>query len=193
MSRMIRYAKQLRNLSDKDILKNIEEEAYRIQLAYRGCAQTTLKALQDNLDIGDSLTFRAAGAFISGIGRKGDVCGALTGGLMAIGIVFGRGDLLEPGEPVEGGESNYQKCNNLAGELYDTFKKEFGAVRCFDIQESLFGRHFDVTTPEVKEMKRTGELFNILSKKCCMVVQKGARLAAEIILREMREEKKSYL
>jgi len=188
MSR-IRY----RKLSDQEILKNIEEEAYRIQLAYRGCAQTTLKTLQDNFGIGDLLTFRAASAFISGLGRRGDVCGALTGGLFAIGIMFGREDLLEPGEPVEGGESNYQKCNYLAGELYDNFKKEFGSVRCWEMQDKIFGRHFDARTPEVKELKRTGELFNILSVECCKVVQKGARLAAEIILREMREERKSYL
>jgi len=52
--------------ADRELVKRIEKQAHDTQLKYRGCSQTTLLALQDNLGIGDLWSFKAATGFTAG-------------------------------------------------------------------------------------------------------------------------------
>lgn len=175
--------------SDKEIVKEIEEDARRIQFKYRGCAQTCLLALQEGLGIGGDLSsFKAAAGMCAGFGGKGvGICGALIGAGMAIGMEFGRAAVEEIGGPQFPGDSNYGRAYGLCGELFDKFKKEmWGEFSCWRIQEHLYGRHFDSADPDVQKMKETGDYYNRLSLEAQNVVAVAARLAAEIILRERK-------
>jgi hypothetical protein len=49
-------------------------------------------SFKDYLEIKDSLVPRLATGFGGGIGRKGSLCGAFTGSIMAIGMKMGRTD-----------------------------------------------------------------------------------------------------
>lgn len=55
------------------------------------CAESVLRGVCEALDLqaGEALLM-AATPFGGGIGRAGAVCGALSGGAMALGLVFGR-------------------------------------------------------------------------------------------------------
>jgi len=177
--------------ADMQLIRRIEKQAHDTQLRYRGCSQTTLLALQDNLGIGDLWSFKASVGFTAGGGGKGvGPCGALLAGMMAIGMEFGRVVLEEAGAPREGGggaPSKLSRSSQLCRELWDRFAAEYkGRWSCFDIQELVHGRRLDSTAPEMQPLKATGEFYDILSKKACDITAAGARLAAEIILRERK-------
>jgi len=177
--------------AEKELIEKIEKQAHDTQLKYRGCSQTTLLALQDNLSIGDLWSFKAATGFVSGVAGKGvGPCGALLGGMMAIGIAFGRAALEEAGAPREGGygkPSNHSRTYKLCVELWDKFTAEYGGLwSCFDIRERFYGSRYDPMDPEVQKLKATGEFYDIVSKNACKLTATGARLAAEIILRERK-------
>ena len=64
---------------------------------------------------------RIASGFPIGIGGAGCACGAVTGGVMAIGMVFGRE---KPGDP------SIDRCLCLARELHLLFSKRHGCLCC---------------------------------------------------------------
>jgi C_GCAxxG_C_C family probable redox protein len=163
----------------EDMVKKIGDLAYYYELTYHGCSQCVLKAIQDSLNVGDSLTFKAATAFAGGISRAGEVCGALIGGIMAISLVYGR-DRLEESTV----SSGYLKAMELSIRLYEEFKKEFGSVKCHDIQKKLFGRSFNLRVEE--DRRKFVEVGAYGPSGCPQVVRKAAMLAAKIILENIR-------
>ena len=76
-----------------------------------------------------------------------------------------------------------QEAQQLAGELGDRFREEYGSIRCVDVQTSIFGRSFNFRDPA--DAQAFGEAGGY--EKCPEVARKAAMLAAEIILRERRE------
>ncbi|MDD1730008.1 MAG: C-GCAxxG-C-C family protein, partial [Methanospirillum sp.] len=71
------------------------EEYYRSGQFY--CSEAIVKAINDSfgLNYPDSV-IRLASGFPIGIGGAGCSCGAVTGGVMAIGMVFGRDQPKDP-------------------------------------------------------------------------------------------------
>lgn len=176
--------KRRKKMSDiGKIVEEVGRTAYELERIYHGCSQCVLKALQDHLDLGDGLTFKAASALAGGVGRMGDACGSLLGGIMAIGLAFGREKL-----EVTTDSPAYQKAQEFAGELCDRFIKEFGSIVCRDIQKSIFGRSFDLRKPEEREafLKAGGY------DKCPEVAKRAASMAAEIIIRGRPGKKRDH-
>jgi len=171
-------AKPRISMNVEDVIKKIGDLAYYYELTYHGCSQCVLKAIQDSLNIGNSLTFKAATAFAGGVAEAGEICGALIGGIMAISLVFGR-DRLEDAMT----SSGLLKAMELSIRLYEEFKKEFGSVKCHDIQKKLFGRSFNLRDEEDK--RRFIEAGAHGPSGCPQVVRKGAMLAAKIILENL--------
>ena len=79
----------------------------------------------------DSIIPKLASGFGGGIGRKGSLCGAFTGSIMAIGMKMGRTDPKDK----EAVAKVYEKCQ----EFWDQFEKEFGSNVCYNI----IGAHLD--------------------------------------------------
>ncbi|AZR74681.1 hypothetical protein BBF96_15675 [Anoxybacter fermentans] len=85
------------------------------------CAEAVLYTINELLEkpFPDEIVKLASG-FPAGIGESGCVCGAISGGVMALGLVFGR---TEPGK----------KCPKIypaARELHDWFKKNYKSTCC---------------------------------------------------------------
>ena len=97
----------------------------------------------------------------------GDTCGALTGGMMVLGLKYGRtvaGD-------TEAKEKNYR----LVHEFVDEFNRRFEHPMCRD----LLG--FDPDSPEASErFKNEPEL----EKRCAGFVREAAEILEDIIERE---------
>jgi len=75
-----------------------------------------------------ALTGRAATAFAGGLGRsKEEMCGALAGGVLALGCLYGRDT---PGK-------DYAFVADLAAEFRLRFRALTGATRCQDILAAL--------------------------------------------------------
>ena len=63
----------------------------RLLLESGNCAQTAFAVLQERFDLDGGQVLRALTAF-PGIALRGETCGAVTGSLMALGLVCGRDD-----------------------------------------------------------------------------------------------------
>jgi len=156
-----------------DLVVRAVEAAYVYERAYHGCSQCVLAALQESLGLGSQDSFKAASGLAGGIARMGRTCGALMGGLMGIGLAFGR-EVLEDSTTSQG----YGRAMELSGELCRRFEKEFGSTQCWDIQRSLFGRSFDLRDPAEREAFRQAGGY----EKCPYVAGKAAELSAAAIL-----------
>ena len=161
----------------------VVEEARRLAAKYErkctGCAQSVVAGLLDALGIEDESVFKAASGLADGIGLTGDgSCGALTGGCMVFGLLFGRErkdhqDMMKPMQ-------SYLMCKELLGD----FVEQYGSCRCYDIQEKLMGRTYNMYDPQqLQEAFKSG-----MMDHCSGVVGRSARKAAEMILREQDKE-----
>jgi len=171
----------------KTKIKNVEEKeklvdkAYRLGLEYEKsshyCAQCVVAALQEVFQIKDEGIFRAAYPLSGGIGSTTDgSCGALSGGVIILGYLYGRGR-----EDFGRGISN-KRATYFAKKLCDRFIQEFGSLRCKDIQIKLFGRSFDFWD---ENDKKAFEEAGGHRDKCPTVVAKACAWTAEIIQNEI--------
>jgi C_GCAxxG_C_C family probable redox protein len=84
------------------------------------CAESVLQAIAESQGIQSDLIPRIATGFCSGISRTGGICGAVSGGIMGIGLVAGRNS------PAESIEFSY----TLTHKLINRFEKQYGSVNC---------------------------------------------------------------
>jgi C_GCAxxG_C_C family probable redox protein len=135
------------------------------------CAQTTFLVLQEAFNLDGESILKALTPF-PGIALMGETCGAVTGSLMALGLIYGRD---------KENLNNWQAyLNSLppARKFCRQFEKELGSTMCSKIVETEFGRKFNLADPmEAMEWMNCGAL-----EKCSEVIQKGVRFASQIIL-----------
>ncbi|MBI2831700.1 MAG: C_GCAxxG_C_C family protein [Chloroflexi bacterium] len=128
-----------------------------------------------NLGLENEAAFKATSGLSGGLGRTGrSACGALSAGVMAIGLAYGRDKQEKSGE-----SSAYKETMRRAGLLCDKVEKEFGSTICRDIQLKIYGKTWNMRDPNVLEdMKATTQK----EHKCADVTGKIAQFAAEVIL-----------
>jgi C_GCAxxG_C_C family probable redox protein len=148
-----------------------EEAAQGNLQKYGNCAQASFEILRNHYGLEGGEIVRALSPF-PGVGLRGDTCGAVTGSLMALGLMFGRGE----GEDY----SRFLDVAAMARDFCTRFENNLGSTKCGDIHELHLGRRFDLADPE--EMQEFGEAVGGL---CTRVVATGVRIATEII--EARE------
>jgi C_GCAxxG_C_C family probable redox protein len=110
-----------------------------------------------------SILPRLASGFGGGIGRKGSLCGALTGSIMGIGMKMGRTDPEDKKTILK----VYEKCR----QFWNEFEREFGSNLCYDI----IGHHLD------NEEERQRWLASGGMEKCAAIVEKTAGMLCEFI------------
>ncbi len=104
---------------------------------------------------------KLATGFGAGIGRKGSLCGAFTGAVMAIGMETGRTNPKDK----EAVAKTYEKCR----EFWDRFEREFGSNICYDIT----GAHLD------DEKERQRWLASGGMEKCAEIVKRTASMLCD--------------
>ncbi len=67
------------------------ERAREKFLSGYNCAQSVLYGVLDRIGADEDAALKAACGFGAGMGRREDVCGAVTGGIIALGLKDGRG------------------------------------------------------------------------------------------------------
>jgi C_GCAxxG_C_C family probable redox protein len=170
--------------SEIETLDRIEQEAGADLVEMHGCARCALLAIARNLDLAedDSLdtALRAGITLSGGIAGTRNHCGALLGGVMAIGIEAIKGS------PREANAEEKQAASDLSKQFYRRFEREIGHALCRDIRDAALGRPFDTSDPD--EARKYVEAGGV--EMCAGVVGKGARMAAEMIL-ELRHGAKA--
>ena len=169
----------------EQLLKEVEEKAFKYEQDCWDCSQCTLLAIQEVFGRKADDALKAATGFAGGIGRRGSVCGAVIGGVMALGLFFGR-DLPTMKHPDPDLRHKLREdieliLGNLIDKFCGRFDAEYGSILCSEIEKKVFGRYFNLKNPEDrKEKNRLGGHVD----KCPMVVGKAARWATELILEE---------
>ena len=159
-------------LQNKDEVYRSLDQNVTENLALSGnCAQTTFLSLSEQFELEDEAILKALTPF-PGIALRGETCGAVTGCLMVLGLVYGRD---------KGNLNDWQAyLNSLppSRRFCRKFEKEFGSTMCGDIVETEFGKRFNLADPiEAMEWMNCGAL-----QKCGEVISIGVHIAADIIM-----------
>ena len=124
------------------------------------CSEAVVSSIRSNfeMDVPEEVIAMASG-FPIGIGRSKCLCGAVSGGVMAIGLVFGRTVQKDP---------QVEQTLLLSKELHDWFKEANGknALCC-----RILTKEFDMGAGELKE-------------QCIRFTGLVAGKVAEMIIRE---------
>lgn len=123
------------------------------------CSEAIVKSIKDGfgLELPDSVIAMASG-FPVGMGGSGCTCGAVAGGIMAIGMFFGR---TQPKDP------KVNKAMQLAKELHDGFQQRHSCLCC-----RVLTRGMELGTP-------------VHMEQCISFTGEIAEETAKIILREV--------
>jgi len=117
------------------------------------CSEAVVKTINDLLDkpFDDSVTKLASG-FPVGIGKSGCLCGAVSGGVMALGMGYGRNH----GEPMK------DKMFPVSADLHNHIKDMYKSTCC-----RVMTRNFEFASPERKAhcVKITGEVAAYVAEK----------------------------
>ncbi len=91
-----------------------------------GCAETTFIVLKEAFGLADAGDSAAAMALNGGVASSGGICGAITGGALAVGMLAG--------ERFEEGPAGHARAKRAArravARVMDDFRERFGAVDC---------------------------------------------------------------
>jgi len=114
------------------------------------------------------------------LASRKETCGAVIGGLMALGMKFGRDKVRYPEPATPEGREELFKTRDKAWRFCEEFKKEFGSTMCGDIRPKIMGRDYNSMDFADREqfLKDGGP------KKCRVPPEKAARIAGLIILEE---------
>jgi len=162
------------NQADKEqLVRTVEKLAGDNEIRYWGCSQAVLDALQRSFNIGNNDTFKAATAFAGGIASNREACGALIGGVMAIGLAYGRVEYETGKVGIE--QADLLECSSRSRKFCDRFREELGGLRCSEVRAAM---GFD---PDARVTQLTPKVFRE-HDKCGDVAGAAARLAAEVML-----------
>jgi len=86
------------------------------------CAQSILYAFGPELGLDNETALKVATGLGAGMARRGEICGAVTGGILALSLKYGRGGQQDRSAT----EQTYQKTT----ELMSRFEKRHGSCLC---------------------------------------------------------------
>ena len=132
------------------------------------CSQAVLAAYADECGITEEEALRLGSCFGGGM-RKGQVCGAVTGALMVLGLLYGQKSATD----TEG----RQRSNKVIDLMTNRFKEKCGSYICND----LLG--CDVSTAEGVQYCRDNKLFTDF---CPKMVAAAVEVVEEIILEQKK-------
>jgi C_GCAxxG_C_C family probable redox protein len=125
------------------------------------CAESVLTAVADEAGVTSPLIPRIATGFCGGIARSCGMCGAVSGGIMALGLLHGR----------DHGDETYETVYDQVQIFLRAFKEAFGSIDCFELTGFDLGKASD----------RQAFAEKGVMKKCRRFTGKAAGLVAEII------------
>jgi C_GCAxxG_C_C family probable redox protein len=125
------------------------------------CSQAVLLIMLEHWGVKNELVPKIATGFGGGIGRCGSVCGALTGGVMAIGVRYGTSEASEDRLPT------YE----LSRKFYKQFENRNKGVLC----KELIG--YTLSDPDEYEKAKKE---NVFQNKCAGFVKNAVKILLEL-------------
>jgi C_GCAxxG_C_C family probable redox protein len=182
VKKMVKEGIPKKKHNPEEILANKEQILDRVQLRaeeynfiLKNCAQATALTLMEEFGLGNMEIIKALTPF-PGIGGTGEICGGITGSLIAFGLYFGSDNPLDY-------EAKGQTIQT-AQKLIALFEETIGHRHCANIIETVtIGYRLNPGESEEAMMAFANEKG---FEKCGLVPGMGVRLAAEIIIDSMK-------
>ena len=128
------------------------------------CAQAVFLAFEDVTGIDRKLAAKLSSPFGGGMGRMREVCGAVSGMLMVLGVLYGYDDTVEDDAQKK---QLYRDVQALAGK----FREECGSIICREILKN--------PPSDPNPTPRPAEFY--AKRPCARMVMTAARLLDEFI------------
>jgi C_GCAxxG_C_C family probable redox protein len=160
-----------------EILDRVQLRAEEYNFILKNCAQGTALALLEEFGLGNMEAIKALTAF-PGIASSGEVCGGITGSLIAFGLMFGGEDRLNP--------EVMHKTIMLGQKFMAFFEDEIGHLYCADIIETVILGH--KLNPGESEQSMATFVTEKGFERCGLPPGVGVRLAAEFMIDAMNEQ-----
>ncbi|MFQ5819486.1 MAG: C-GCAxxG-C-C family protein [Candidatus Heimdallarchaeota archaeon] len=158
-------------MGEKTFPEFAEELAHMHMKQYNACTQVMVLTFQELLGLENDQVLKAATGLVGGISRMKSVCGAVSGGAMALSLKYGRGR-----DDLDKVEAMYYAYKPVQ-QFFKKFEDEFGSTNCFEI--------IGVDLKEANARQKWIEAGGL--EKCAELVGKAAHMVAEVL---QEEEKK---
>jgi C_GCAxxG_C_C family probable redox protein len=158
-------------MKEENVQDIVTERVKEILDLSGNCAQTTFAALQEQYGLDGEEILKALTVF-PGLALRGEVCGAVVGALMALGLVYGRKDISD--------KRAYTASLPSARRFCSQFEEEFGSTSCSEILHRSMGKKYNLADPvEAREYLAAGG-----QKKCGVVVVNAVTIAGKLLERK---------
>jgi len=121
------------------------------------CAQAVLDAFRDETGLDQDLALKIATGLGAGMGRKQEVCGAVTGGILVLGLRHGRGTT----DDHSATERTYLRTR----ELMDRFAAKHGSCLCRQLLQG-----YNLATEEGLRRAKADDIINKVCRPCVQTV-----------------------
>jgi C_GCAxxG_C_C family probable redox protein len=158
-----------RQKSKEEIFKQLDELVDKYLPIFGACSQTSFYALNETFNLRADKIVKALASF-PGIAFRGETCGAVSGCLLGIALVY------EEDNP--GKKANQRLSRKPSINFCSKFESEFGTTRCRDVIRHKTGKEYSISKPEDYELLSRDGVY----KHCPGVIKKALHDAAEIIL-----------
>ena len=152
---------------DEEIFKVLDELVDKS--IFGTCSQTSFYALNEAFNLKADKFIKALAPF-PGIALRGETCGAVSGCLSAIALVYEDDDIINQEKHGQSLKPSFTFCSK--------FEMEYGSTRCRDVIENVTGKKYNVAKPDDYDVLRQEGAFS----HCSSVIEKAVHIAAEIIL-----------
>lgn len=143
-------------------MKHIEKARKLFEQKYH-CSQAVLAAFAEELGLSEKLALKLGACFGGGM-CKGEVCGACTGALMALGLKYGQCETDDAVSRI--------KTNAITADFLEKFSEENGSYLC----KELLG--CDLSTQEGKDYAAEHRLFTEL---CPQIVLSAVKITKQFL------------
>ncbi|PWI49364.1 hypothetical protein CEE45_02180 [Candidatus Heimdallarchaeota archaeon B3_Heim] len=121
------------------------------------CSQAVLATYANQYGIGKKTALKIAEVFSGGIARRGNICGALSGALMVIGLRYGGKN--------DTNSTPLRSAHDIADKVLKKFEDQYGTVYCKELIQ------FDLTTPENRKLAHDKKVFHNCPKFVASTVE----------------------
>jgi C_GCAxxG_C_C family probable redox protein len=128
------------------------------------CSSAVLSAFSEELGLDSGTAKKIACGFGAGISKSGNICGAVSGAILVIGLKYGK--------TKQGDDAATEKTRALVREFMQEFGQRHGSVNCTD----LLG--YNLSKPDEYVKARDSTLF---VTKCPELVSDAAAILEKIL------------
>jgi len=146
------------------------DDAHRSFISRFTCSAAVFSTFSKELGLDPDTAKKIACGFGAGISKTGNICGAVSGAIMVIGLKFGKTQ--------EGDDAATEKTRALVRQFIHEFTEKNGSVNCTE----LLG--YNISNPDEYARARDEEIF---VTKCPMLVRDATEIVENILKNEGRE------